>query len=109
MIKTNQKHLSGFSLIELVIVIVIMGIIAAIAVPRLSRSARTSGASALKQDLATLREAIELYAAEHGGKYPDDAIVSQLTMYTNFSGDQADALKDPSKSIVYGPLRASWR
>ena len=55
----------GFSLVELVIVIVIIGIIAAIAVPLISRGAKGASDSAVRGDLAALRAAIDLFAAEH--------------------------------------------
>ena len=50
----------AFSLVELVIVLVIIGIVAAIAVPRITRGATRASAVALRSDLATLRNAIEL-------------------------------------------------
>ena len=59
----------GFSLIELVTVVLIIVLIAAVAIPRLIRGSRTAGAAALKRDLAALRTAIELYAAEHACGY----------------------------------------
>ena len=55
---------------ELVIVVVIIGIIAAIAIPRVSRLAESADEAALRADLATMRTAIELYAAEHRGTLP---------------------------------------
>jgi len=76
----------GFSLVELVIVIVIIGIIAAIAIPRVSRGARGAAESALRSDLATLRNAIELYASEHNGAYPGTTAVGGVgdaTLFTN--------------------------
>ena len=60
----------AFSLVELVIVVVIIGIIAAIAIPRVSRLAESADEAALRADLATMRTAIELYAAEHRGTLP---------------------------------------
>ena len=99
----NRMNQRGFSLVELVIVVVIMGIIAAIAIPRLSRGARTAGASALKGDLAALRNAIELYAAEHDGKYPDTNIVNQLTQFSNAVGTSFSPTKDVAGGNIYGP------
>lgn len=81
------KRTRAFSLIELVIVVVILGIIAAIAAPRMSRGSRGAVDSALKSDLAVLRNAIELYQIEHDGDYPDAAtIVGQLEDFTSITG-----------------------
>jgi type II secretion system protein G len=91
----------GFSLIELVIVVVIIGIIAAIAIPRLSRGAAGAADSALQGDLAVLRNALDLYATEHGGTYPALATFKeQLTTYTDASGTP-NASK--SSTYIYGP------
>lgn len=95
----------AFSMIELVIVVVIIGIIGAIAIPRMSRGASGAADSALIADLAVLRNAIDLYEAEHGGTFPTLAdFEAQLTQYTNASG-AAQATK--SATHIYGPyLRA---
>jgi prepilin-type N-terminal cleavage/methylation domain-containing protein len=91
----------GFSLIELVIVVVIIGIIAAIAIPRLSRGASGAADSALAGDLSVLRNAIDLYATEHGGTYPALATFeAQLTQYTDSSG-ATSATKTATN--IYGP------
>jgi prepilin-type N-terminal cleavage/methylation domain-containing protein len=92
----------AFSLIELVIVIVIIGILAAIAIPRLSRGAAGASESALSSNLAILRNSIDLYAAEHDGKFPTVLnYKDQLTRYSDVTGTQfADTKTDPCK---YGP------
>jgi prepilin-type N-terminal cleavage/methylation domain-containing protein len=91
----------GFSLIELVIVVVIIGIIAAIAIPRLSRGASGAADSALAGDLSVLRNAIDLYATEHGGTYPALATFeAQLTQYTDATG-ATSATKTATN--IYGP------
>ena len=101
--RTLQRR--AFSMIELVIVVVIIGIIGAIAIPRMSRGASGAADSALVADLAVLRNAIDLYEAEHGGDFPTLAeFEAQLTQYTDISGD-AQATKDATH--IYGPyLRA---
>ncbi len=97
----KSTRCKGFSLLELVIVVVIIAIIAAIAVPRLSRGTVGAADSALSGDLAVLRNAIDLYAAEHGGAYPTVAnIANQLMLYSDASGD-AQAAKDGTH--IYGP------
>ncbi|MCH8150356.1 MAG: prepilin-type N-terminal cleavage/methylation domain-containing protein [Planctomycetes bacterium] len=80
----------GFSLVELVIVVVIIGVIAAIAVPRISRGARGAGDAALRATLAGMRNAVDMYAAEHGGDFPpgplQSDVESHLTGKTDFDG-----------------------
>jgi general secretion pathway protein G len=89
MMKRNTPR--AFSLVELVIVVVIIGVIAAIAVPRISRGARGAGESALRGSLASLRNAIDMYAAEHGGTWPgadtlEATLLRQLTERTDVAG-----------------------
>jgi prepilin-type N-terminal cleavage/methylation domain-containing protein len=96
----------AFSLIELVIVVVIIGIIAAIAIPRMSRGATGAADGSLTADLAVLRNAVDLFQAEHQGTYPTDntTLVAQITGYTDING--VVGTKGDGKSI-YGPyLRA---
>jgi general secretion pathway protein G len=97
----RRKRNEAFSLLELVIVVVIIGIIAAIAIPRLSRGSEGAADAALAGDLAVLRNAIDLFAAEHPGKYPTKAdIANQLVQYTDDAGD-SQAAKDATH--IYGP------
>lgn len=96
-----SRRRRAFSLVELVIVIVILGIIGAIAVPRMSAGASGAGESAFVTDIAALRNAIELYRAEHGGTLPTEAdIVDQLTLYSNAAGATSAT---PSATHIYGP------
>jgi prepilin-type N-terminal cleavage/methylation domain-containing protein len=87
---TKKRVLRAFSLVELVIVVVIIGVIAAIAVPRISRGAKGAGDAALRASLAGIRNAIDMYAAEHLGDYPTGAdqaaFETQLTTKTDSSG-----------------------
>ena len=92
----------GFSLVELVIVIVIIGIVAAIAVPRVSRGAKGAADAALIADLRDMRQAIDLYAAEHGGLLPEkkNKFVDQMTKYSDSDGT-TKATK--TTQCFYGP------
>ena len=101
----KARRQSGFSLIELVIVVVIIGIIAAIAIPRLSRGSAGAADSSVSANLAVLRNAIDLFAAEHGGTYPTAAaFTAQLTQYTDSTGASATT-KDATH--IYGPYLRS--
>lgn len=93
----------AFSLVELVVVIVIIGILAAIAIPRLSRGAGGASNSAVAANLATVRNAIALYATEHKNAFPGpDAagFKNKLTMYSDAAGN-TNATK--TSVFVYGP------
>ncbi|MBN1347650.1 MAG: prepilin-type N-terminal cleavage/methylation domain-containing protein [Phycisphaerae bacterium] len=101
----TAKKRAGFSLVELVIVIVILGVIAAIAVPRISRGAKGADESAVRQDLSILRTAIEMYSAEHGGKFPgsdgsEATMKDQLLKFTNKAGTASDT---KTGQYIYGP------
>lgn len=98
------KRSAGFSLIELTIVLVIVGVVAAIAVPRFSRGSKAAADAALAEKLQTVRQAVEVYHAEHG-RYPSlAAIQEQLTHYTDAAGNVFPAKSRPD---LLGPyLRA---
>jgi type II secretory pathway pseudopilin PulG len=101
MSEKNNRRFTGFSLLDLMLVVVIIGLIAAIAIPRMSRGAAGASDTALSGNLAVLRDAIDRYAAEHNGTYPTVAtFVNQLTTYTNATGG-AQATKDTT--FCYGP------
>jgi len=101
MSRRADRKRRGFSLLELVIVVVIIGIIAAIAIPRMSRGSAGVTDAALSGNLAVLRNAIDMFAADHGGIYPDtDDIEEQLTRYTDVQGD---AQEKRDSTHIYGP------
>ncbi len=91
----------GFSLLEVVLVVAIIAILAAIGIPRMSLGSRGANDSAVGGDLAVLRNAIDLYSAEHGGAFPTTAnIVAQLTKYTDIAGATSDT---KTTTHIYGP------
>jgi prepilin-type N-terminal cleavage/methylation domain-containing protein len=61
---------SGFSLVELLIVVIIIAILAAIVVPSFGNSAQEARESALNANLAAMRSAIEVYRAQHINRLP---------------------------------------
>ena len=99
-----KLHNRAFSLIELVIVIVIIGIIGAIAIPRMSRGAAGAADGALTADLTRLRNAIDLYQAEHGGAFPDlVGTTPQGSQLTQYSDDTGAVVTAKDSSHIYGP------
>ena len=70
MLKRILKAQRGFTLIELMIVITIIGILASIAAPNYQWGIIKARESVLREDLYTMRSAIDQYQADQG-KYPD--------------------------------------
>ena len=62
---------SGFTLLELLVVMTIIGILAAIAVPALRDSPQRAREAALKEDLFTMRSVIDQYHGDKGAYPPD--------------------------------------
>jgi prepilin-type N-terminal cleavage/methylation domain-containing protein len=109
---------SGFTLIEMLVVVIILGILAMIIVPQITVSTEDARLNTLQSNLTTVRSAIEVYAAQHGNRYPglyseadgttavaDDAaskasLLAQLTQFTDING-QTNATKDAT--FKFGP------
>jgi general secretion pathway protein G len=60
----NRCGESGFTLVELMIVMTIIGILAAIAIPSYIRSVQKAKEAVLKEDLHTMRTAIDSYTVD---------------------------------------------
>ena len=61
---------SGFTLIELMIVVAIIGILAAIAIPKFADLIRKSGEGASKGNLGSIRSSLSIYYGDLEGQYP---------------------------------------
>ena len=59
------KDQSGFTLIEMLVVVIILGILAMIIVPQITVSTEDARLNTLQSNLTAVRSAIEVYAAQH--------------------------------------------
>lgn len=104
---TGPVHSSGFTLVELVIIIVTLGILAAVAVPRFSEVSESSRVTATRDELNRLKRAIVGDpSAIAGGAYVD----------CGFEGDVGfppsslvDLVRKPDSVSAYDRLtRLGW-
>jgi general secretion pathway protein G len=63
-IRTERRGEGGFTLVELMIVMTIIGILSAIAIPSFIRSVQKAKEAVLKEDLHTMRNAIDSYTVD---------------------------------------------
>ena len=65
--RTNRH--SGFTLVEVMVVVVILGILAVLIVPRVIGRTEEARAAAAKHDIATIMQSLKLYHLDNG-RYP---------------------------------------
>jgi general secretion pathway protein G len=62
--RMNHKRDAGFTLVELMIVMAIIGVLLTVAIPSYMGAVRQAREAVLKEDLHTLRSAIDSYTAD---------------------------------------------
>lgn len=80
----NYSKQSGFTLIEVMVVVVILGILAAIIVPKIMSRPEQARIVKVKQDILAIQSALDLYKLDNG-TYPStdqglDALVNKPTV-----------------------------
>ena len=111
------RNRSGFTLIEMLIVIIILGILAMVIIPQITVSTEDAKVSTLRTNLTGIRGTIEVYYAQHNMTYPGmvketdgttatdnstapAAFIAQLTLYSDVKGATV-AVKDATHT--FGP------
>jgi general secretion pathway protein G len=82
---------SGFTLVEILIVVVILGILAAIVIPQFTDASTEAKTSSLCSDLQTMRSQIELYKIQHNDQLPGSGTATFVQAMTGQT-DQAGAI-----------------
>jgi prepilin-type N-terminal cleavage/methylation domain-containing protein len=103
---------TGFTLVEILIVVIILGILAAIVIPQFTEASNDARVSAVVSDLQTVRSQIELFKVQHLDQYPGSvngaaipsgaALVAAMTSKTNNTGaiDAAGTAESRSSTIT---------
>ena len=97
---SKAKRKSGFTLVEVLIVVVIMAILAATIIPQFSDSTMDAKVSSAKFNLHTIRQQIETFKSQHDGEIPKivTAGLPALTGTTNKAGTVGTGT-----GFIYGP------
>jgi general secretion pathway protein G len=104
-----MKAKSGFTLVEILIVVVILGILAAIVIPQFTEASTEAKTSSLCTDLQTMRSQIELYKVQHNDDLPGAGTASfeeAITQKTDITGalDAAGAYGPYLQKIPTNPF-----
>jgi len=96
---------TGFTLVEILIVVIILGILAAIVIPQFTSASTNAKQSSLVSDLQVIRSQLELYKTQHMDNYP--AAASMVTLLTSRTDANGTVGTDPNLA-PYGPYLQSF-
>src|SRR4051812_44592628 len=94
-----RRH-SGFTLVEILIVVIILGILAAIVIPQFTNASTDARKNSTISQLQTLRSQVQLFKLQHNDTLPDLVANqwNQLMSKTNVTG-----AVDATAAGIYGP------
>ena len=115
--KTYSNRKSGFTLVEILIVVIILGILAAIVIPQFTNASKEAKQSSLVTMVQSLRSQIALFKLQHndylpgvaplvgtGGTFDQAAFWNQMTLFSDVTG-----ATNATKTVQYdkGPYMQS--
>jgi general secretion pathway protein G len=102
--KTYRTRKSGFTLVEILIVVIILGILAAIVIPQFTNASTDARKNSLLSQLQTMRSQIQLFKLQHNDILPNLVTNqwSQFLQTTNLGGTV-----DTTAAGKYGPYLES--
>jgi len=108
MLRIFRPNHSGFTLIELVVIIVVLGILAAIAIPKLFNVTQEAERSAVDNMVSTLESAMAIYVAK---QYVDGQPIGVHNPFDDLSNTPANykGVNDPVTPANTPDGSWSWR
>lgn len=97
-----MKAKSGFTLVEILIVVVILGILAAIVIPQFTSASVDAKESALVSDLQAVRSQVELYKIHHNDNLPGTQATNDFVTAMTSRTDQ-DGVVGTGATFKCGP------
>jgi len=103
--RSHQKNRSGFTLVEIMIVVAIIGLLAALAVPGLQRSRMRSQGMRILNDARQMDQAIDQWALETGQLNGNPILFPGADLYLKVAWITNDVLGNPYTFSVVGPTQ----
>jgi len=94
--QVTKNRRSGFTLVELLLVVCILGILAAVVISNVIGHDEEARRQATRTSITAIEQAVQIFAMRHNGKLPDS--LDELTVGTD---DKPGLLKE-------GALNDSW-
>ena len=85
MARTIRRR-SGFTLIEILMVVIILGVLATIIIGLFNNTTSDAATNSLKDNLRAMRGQIQVYYAQHGTYPALSTFESQMTQFTDVTG-----------------------
>ena len=100
--RSNQRSQSGFTLVEIMIVVAIIGVLAALAVPAFIRSRSRSQGERIVNDARVMDHAIDQWALEQSKKPGDPIVTSAAAGFLKTPWPTNDVLGNAYSFTVVG-------